>query len=193
MACRLAGAKPLSEPILEYCQLDPWEQTSVKYQSKFIHFHSRKCIWNVVWKMAAILPRPQWVNSAQPWVLPRCLHYSDTIMSAMASQITSLTIVYSTFYSGADQRKLQSTASLAFVRRIHRWQLNSPRERPVMRKMFLFDDVIMCHISERYDQCMLCNYFETTSAAIKTPKHKVYNFVKVFMRSIDVSSENYNV
>ena len=56
----MAFLKPLSEPMLEYCQLDPWEQTSMKYQSKFIHFHSRKCIWNVVWKMAAILPRPQW-------------------------------------------------------------------------------------------------------------------------------------
>ena len=42
-------------------------------------------------------------------------------MDTIASQITSLTIVYSTFYSGADQRKHQSSASLAFVRRIHRW------------------------------------------------------------------------
>ena len=40
-------------------------------------------------------------------------HYNDVIMSAMASQITSLTIVYSTFYSGADKRKHQSSASLA--------------------------------------------------------------------------------
>ena len=63
MACRLTGAKPLSEPKLEYCQLDPSEQYSVKYQSKFIHFHSRKCIWNVVWKLATILPRPQWVKA----------------------------------------------------------------------------------------------------------------------------------
>ena len=36
-------------------------------------------------------------------------------MSAMVSQITSLTIVYSTVYSGADQRKQQSSAWLAFV------------------------------------------------------------------------------
>ena len=43
-------------------------------------------------------------------------HYNDVIMSAMASQITSLTIVYSSIYSGADQRKHQSPASLAFVR-----------------------------------------------------------------------------
>ena len=47
-------------------------------------------------------------------------HYTDVIMSTMASQITSLTIVYSTVYSGADQRKHQSSASLAFVRGIHR-------------------------------------------------------------------------
>ena len=48
-------------------------------------------------------------------------HYNDVIMSTMASQVTSLAIVYSTVYSGADQRKPQSSASLAFVRGIHRW------------------------------------------------------------------------
>ena len=48
------------------------------------------------------------------------IHYNDVIMSMMASQITSLTIVYSTVYLGADQRKRQSSASLAFVQRIHR-------------------------------------------------------------------------
>ena len=47
-------------------------------------------------------------------------HYNDFILSMMASQITSLTIVYSTVYSGADQRKHHSSASLAFVRGIHR-------------------------------------------------------------------------
>ena len=48
------------------------------------------------------------------------LHYHDVIMDAMASQITRLTIVYSIVYSGADQGKHQSPASLAFVRGIHR-------------------------------------------------------------------------
>ena len=43
------------------------------------------------------------------------LHYNDVIMNTMASQITSLTIIYSSVYSGADQRKHQSSASLAFV------------------------------------------------------------------------------
>ena len=55
-------------------------------------------------------------------------HNSDVIMGAMESQITSVTIVYSTVYSGADQRKHQSSASLAFVRGIHRWPVNSPEK-----------------------------------------------------------------
>ena len=67
----------------------------------------------------------------------------SVIMGTMASQITSLTIVYSTVYSGADQRKHQSSAALAFVRGIHRGPVNSPHKWPVTRKMFPFDDVIM--------------------------------------------------
>ena len=64
-------------------------------------------------------------------------------MGAIASQITSLTIVYSTVYSDADQRKHQSSASLAFLRIIHRGRVNSPHKWPVTRKMFPFDDVMM--------------------------------------------------
>ena len=59
-------------------------------------------------------------------------------MGVMASQITSLTIVYSTV-SGAYHSKQQSSASLAFVQGIHR----GPDKGPVTRKMFSFDDVIM--------------------------------------------------
>ena len=70
-------------------------------------------------------------------------HYNDVIMGAIASQITSLTIVYSIVYSDADQRKHQSSASLAFVRGIHRGPVNSPHKWPITRKMFPFDDVIM--------------------------------------------------
>ena len=70
-------------------------------------------------------------------------HYSDVIMGAVASQITSLTMFYSTVYSGADKRKHQSSASLAFVPGIHWWPVNFPAQRPVTRKMFPFDDVIM--------------------------------------------------
>ena len=70
-------------------------------------------------------------------------HYSDVIMSTVASQITSLMIVYSIVYSGGDQRKHQSSASLDFVQGICRWPVNSPHKRPVTRKMFPSNDVIM--------------------------------------------------
>ena len=69
--------------------------------------------------------------------------YNDVIMGSIASQITSLAIVYSAFYSGADQRKHQSSTSLAVVRGIHRRLVNSPHKWPVTWKMFPFDDVIM--------------------------------------------------
>ena len=64
-------------------------------------------------------------------------------MGEIASQITSLTIVYSTVYSDTDKRKHQSSASLAFVWGIHRGPVNSPQKWPVARKMFPFDDVII--------------------------------------------------
>ena len=56
------------------------------------------------------------------------IHYNDVIMSTIASHITSLMIVYSIVYSDADQRKHQSSASLALVRGIHRGPVNSPRK-----------------------------------------------------------------
>ena len=70
-------------------------------------------------------------------------YYDDVIMGAIASLITSLTIVCSTVDSDADQRKHQSSASLAFVQGIHRGPVNSTHKWPVTRKMFPFDDVIV--------------------------------------------------
>ena len=82
-------------------------------------------------------------------------HYCDVTMSAMASQITGLTIVYSTVHSGADQRNHQSSASLAFVRGIHWWPVNSLHKWSVTQKLFPFDDVIMT------------NSFDTDASHIK--------------------------
>ena len=91
-------------------------------------------------------------------------------MGAIASQITSLTIVYSIVYSVADQRKHQSSASLAFVRGIYRDPVNSPHKWPVTRKMFPFDDVIIDCVQmlscERDTQChttftAICVYIKT--------------------------------
>ena len=83
------------------------------------------------------------VDNVNKWNPDERVNYSGVIMGVIASQITSLTIVYSAVYSGADQRKHQSSASLAFVRGIHRWPGNSPHKWPVTRKMFRFDYVIM--------------------------------------------------
>ena len=93
---------------------------------------------------------PRWINLTVLYMVPSLAtsgtgvtHYNDVIMSKMASQITGQTIVYSTVYSGTDERKHRSYTSLAFVRRIHRWPVNSPHKLPVTRKMLPFDDVIM--------------------------------------------------
>ena len=89
----------------------------------------------------------------------RITHYGDVIMGAKASQITSLTIVYSTVYSDSDQRKHQSSASLASVRGIHRGPVNSLHKRPVTQKMFPFDDVIMlCRLLDIDLSCSLCGH-----------------------------------
>ena len=80
-------------------------------------------------------------------------HYSDVMMNAMASQLTGISIVCATVCSGTDQRKHQSSASLAFLRGIHQWPVDSPHKGPVRRKMFSFDDVIMTNLVCCGDSC----------------------------------------
>ena len=117
MAWRRPGDKPLSEPMM-------------------VRLPTHICA-----------TRPQWVNIRNfTWksyhnIYPQ--HYNDVIMDAIMSQITNLTIVDSTVYFGADQRKHQSSASLAFVRGIHRSSVNCLHKGPVTRKMFPLDDVIL--------------------------------------------------
>ena len=97
--------------------------------------------------MLPSITRHNWI-----WLIPTSLrfrrnegtiHYNDVIMGAKASQITSLTIVYSTVYADADQRKHQSFALLALCAGNSPGPVNSPHKGPVTRKIFPFDDVIM--------------------------------------------------
>ena len=74
-------------------------------------------------------------------IISTILHYNDVILSAMASQITSLTIVYSTVYSGADQRNIRVPRYWPFVQGIHRLPVISLHKWPVTWKMVPFDDV----------------------------------------------------
>ena len=64
-------------------------------------------------------------------------------MSTIASKITGVSMAHSTVCSYGYQRKRQSAASLAFVRGIHLWPMNSLHKRQVSRKMFPFNDIIM--------------------------------------------------
>ena len=86
----------------------------------------------------------QWIRYSCQIEIP---HYRDVIMGSIVSLITSLTSVYSTVHSGADQRKHQSSASLAFVWGIHRIPVNSSHKWPVTRNMSPLVDVIMGNIT----------------------------------------------
>ena len=70
MAWRLFGTKPLSKPMLRYCQLDPKEHILVKFHSKFNNFNLGNAPENVVCEMAAILPLPQYINCEVDDVFP---------------------------------------------------------------------------------------------------------------------------
>ena len=95
--------------------------------------------------------------------IPSQWRHNDVTMSAMASQITSLTIVYSTDYSGADQRRHQSSASVVFARGIHLWPVNSLHKGPVTRKMLPFDDVIRRY---RHNSILICGPRSWTSSML---------------------------
>ena len=96
------------------------------------------------------------------------------MMGAMASQITSLTIVYSSVHSGTDQIKHQSSASLAFVQGIHRWPVNSPHKGPVTWKMSQFGDVFMSLHSKACTVCdQICMSSEFSAQAVNDDRNHI--------------------
>ena len=142
-----ADARPLPETILSCCPLiirntcqRYWNQNII-INFKIVHLKMSSRSVNIGHFVQAWIYSIIWSKGS-----PRCttgIHYNDVIMGAIASQTTSLTIVYSTVYSDTDKRKHQSSAPLAFVRGIHRGPVNSPHKWQVTQKMFPFDDVIM--------------------------------------------------
>ena len=84
------------------------------------------------------------MESGHHWILTHLnTHYNGVIMSAIASQITSLTILYSIVFQGADQRNISGRCHWPLWGEINgdRWTVR--HKRPVKREMFPFDDVIM--------------------------------------------------
>ena len=129
------------------------------------------------------------------------LHYDDVIMGTIAFQITSLTIVCSTVYSGADQRKHQSSASLAFVWGIHRRPVNSPHKWPITRKMFPFDDVIMdslfighlnqCSKTFLSQQCIHSCRVRNGNHFIQAWKHMINKWCLVYLTNTHSNGRDY--
>ena len=128
----------MGQPILA-CILarhSPWRRLrSVIYRHCVSPFKSLQLIWRSDHLLMPDLP----MNYSLQW------RHND---HDMASQITGVPIVCSIVCSGADQRKHQSSASLAFVMGIHWWLVDSPHKWPLTRKMFTFYDVIMLQFGE---------------------------------------------
>ena len=115
------------------------------------HVNTHKC-WNTF--ICAITQQLTSLSSLFIWAMhPRIMmgHYSEVIVSAVSSQISSVLIVCSTVCPGADQRKHQSCALLAYVREVHRWPMISPQKGPVTWKMYQLGDVmIYCTRFDKY-------------------------------------------
>ena len=127
---------------------------------------TRKCLsWNIDYGKAI------WVDWPEMW----CLRYSDIIISTPASRITGVAIVYRNFSLGADQREYQSSASLAYMRGIHRWPVNPPQKGLAMLKIFPFDDindnyVIIECCGDSIWMCIIDEPFAVIEAVVLEPK-----------------------
>ena len=99
----------------------------------------RRLIMSMVWTSTGT---PRVLMALGPLRLDVSTHHSDVIMNSMASHITGVSIICSTVCSAA-QRIHRSIGSLAFVRGIHRWPVDSSRKGPVTQKIFPIDDVTM--------------------------------------------------
>ena len=137
--------------------------------------------------------------AVMPW--DQCLfnvnkkyHYSAAIMGAMASQITRLTIVYSTVYSDADQRKHQTSASLAFVRGIHRWPVNSHTRASNAENVFTW---WRHHDNFENDNpgrwIVICRSFSKATQTVNIPKTKWLNVWMHFMRQLKIRCDKVDV
>ena len=144
------GTKPLPEPLVTYHGWDFVAFTCRRFHRKPPRYLSliwvSKCI-NFI--LQQHLPEAnEFIKGHHaesvflPWRHMTPLEWRHN-NGAMASQITGVSIAYSTVCSGAHHRKHQASTSLAFERGIHRSPVNSPHKGPATRKIFPFDDVIM--------------------------------------------------
>ena len=103
-----------------FCEWNPTSLVDFPYKGQVMLSLDEPMLTNHLWGLAAFSWGQFLRKSSRYKSLKWVWHYIDVIMTTIASQITSLMVVYSIVYSCADQRKHQSSASLAFVRGIHR-------------------------------------------------------------------------
>ena len=96
----------------------------------------------------------------------------------MASKITGVLIVNSTVCSDTHQRKHQSSMSLAFVRGIHQWPVNSQHKGPVTWKMCPFDDDIMCIYSSLSRAVLVSSFCHLVEGMCWRPMSIMYSIVQ---------------
>ena len=90
------------------------------YKASSVQWHKKN--------IAILLNKKGWFKPVnEPYIINQLHYYNDVILNAMASHNTSLTIIYSTVYLGTDERKHQSSASLAFAGEVtgDRWILHT--------------------------------------------------------------------
>ena len=165
MACCLFGAKTSPELMLAYCQLDSWEQISVKFESEFYHFHSRKCIWN------CHLPKwwpfcPGWGALSKSWT--KCLvslEWYDAVESWMAIGENVCIYMLSQNRYRADRYTMTSSNGNIFHVTGYLWG-NSPvtgefpSQRPVTRSFDVFFDL---HLNKQLSKQSWGWWFEMPS------------------------------
>ena len=130
------GNKPLPEPILTqiYVAIWRWVNSSPPSAIYMRQLTGSRLVQVMACRLFSAKPFPEPMMSRS---LQWCNNERDGVSNHQPQ------ILYSTINSGTDHRKHQSSASLAFVRGIHRSPVNSPHKWPVTRKMLPFDDIIM--------------------------------------------------
>ena len=119
-----------------------WNMSRWDWEILFSNTQCTNKCWEILYSTLNHIVKGCYVINDTHWRL-EVNHYSDIIMSVMVSQITCVSIVCSTLCSGADQRKHQISVSLAFVRGIHQWLVDSPHKGSITQKKLPLDDTIM--------------------------------------------------